>query len=477
MSIEGVKCRQYDDKPGGSEVLMIRQIAVRFTLLAGAMGGLPACVPTGGPTPTPSPTPSPGQVNRIALELVADGFTSPLGLAMPDDGSNRMFINDQLGQIWIIDADGTRLDTPFLDIADRMPEIGIDFGGGFVFDERGLLGVAFHPDYANSGRFYVCYNAPLEASDPPEFNSRLRLAEFSVSADPNVADASSQRVILEVIKPQFNHNGGQIAFGPDGFLYMSVGDGGGANDTSDGHTPGLGNGQDRTKLLGKILRLDVDGEEPYAVPADNPFVDDDATRDEIYAFGFRNPYRFSFDMGGERRLFVGDAGQDLFEEVSIVTAGGNYGWNIREGEHCFDPDAPTEPPTACDDTGANGEPLVDPIIEYPHFDDSGAPIGITVLGGYVYRGSDITDLTGEYVFGDFSTAFGMADGSIFAAAESSNGTWTRRELAIDGRPNERLGEFLLGFGQDLEGEVYVFTTENVGPVGTTGRVYRMTGID
>lgn len=456
---------------------MIRQIAVRLALGAGAMGGLHACVPMGGPTPTPSPSPAPGQVNRIALELIADGFTSPLGLATPDDGSNRMFIYDQLGQIWIIDAAGSRLETPFLDVADRMPRIGIDFGGGFIFDERGLLGVAFHPDYATNGRFFVCYNAPLQASDPTDFNSRLRLAAFSVSNDPNVADSGSERILLDVVKPQFNHNGGQIEFGPDGNLYMSVGDGGGANDTNDGHTPGLGNGQDRTKLLGKILRLNVDGAEPYEIPSDNPFVNDDTTRDEIYAFGFRNPYRFSFDMGGERRLFTGDAGQDLFEEVSIVIAGGNYGWNIKEGAHCFDPNAPTDPPATCPDTGANGEPLIDPIIEYPHFADDGTPIGITVLGGYVYRGSSIPDLAGEYIFGDFSTAFGMADGSIFAAAESSTGSWTRRELAIDGRSNDRLGEFVLGFGQDLEGEVYVFTTENVGPVGTTGRVYRMTGVD
>ncbi len=425
------------------------------------------------PPQTPPDTQDP-PTSRIALQVVAEGLTSPLAMAVPDDGTQRLFIVDQVGLIRIVNSDGTLQSAPFLDVADRMPPIGIDFGGGFIYDERGLLGLAFHPQYASNGRFYAYYNTPRQPGDPQEADSRVRLSEFRVSAaDPNQADPGSERVLFEVVKPQFNHNGGQLAFGPDGFLYVSLGDGGGADDTDFGHNPDIGNGQDLGTLLGKILRIDVDGGLPYAVPPDNPFVNTAGARSEIWALGFRNPWRFSFDPGGARRLFTADAGQELFEEVSIVQRGGNYGWRIREGFHCFDPQNPTAPPGQCPATGRGGEPLVDPIIEYPHAQADGRPVGIAVIGGFVYRGSAISGLAGEYIFGDFSTSFGAADGSIFAAREMPDGTWERRELEVAGRSGGRIERFVLGMGQDEDGEVYVLTTANLAPSGQTGQVYRI----
>ncbi len=419
-----------------------------------------------------SPPPTPPA--SIALQLMADGLTSPLDLAEPDDGTNRLFVVDQIGLIRVVDAEGNLLPDPFLDLADRLVEVGIDFGGGFIFDERGLLGLAFHPDYAANGRFFVCYNTPKRDGDPAEFDSRLRVAEFRVSdSNRNRADPASERVLLEVLKPQFNHNGGQLTFGPDGFLYVSVGDGGAGNDEGPGHAPEVGNGQSLDTLLGKLLRIDVDQGDPFGIPSDNPFIDVPDARPEIWAYGFRNPFRFSFDSDGERRLFVADVGQELFEEINIVQRGGNYGWRIREAGHCFDPQNPTVSPETCPNVGSRGEPLVDPIIEIAQTDGQGRAVGIAVIGGFVYRGDDIPSLRGAYVFGDFSTSFGQADGTLFVAVENLDGTWEHRELAVAGTPDGRLERFVLGLGRDGAGELYVMTTKNLAPAGQTGRVHRL----
>lgn len=413
----------------------------------------------------------------VGLEVIADGFVSPVGMEVPPDDSGRIFIVDQVGQIRIVGSDGELLPEPFLDLSAKLPELNA------AFDERGVLGLAFHPAYATNGRFFVRYSTPREGdpaepcNDPNGFivgcHSEV-LAEFHVSeADANRADAESEIVLLTVDKPQFNHNGGKIAFGPDGYLYVGFGDGGGANDNDAGHTPGLGNGQDPTTLLGKILRLDVDAGELYGIPADNPFVDDEEARPEIWALGLRNPWRFSFDVGGEHRMFLGDAGQDLFEEIDVIERGGNYGWNIREGIHCFDPNAPTNPPATCADTDAEDRPLIDPILEYPHADEQGEPFGIAVVAGYVYRGSAIPSLAGKFLFGDYSSRFDAAAGRLFAATEGANGVWTMAELTVAGGTDDRLGAYVLSFGQDEEGEVYVLATESSGPAGTTGRVFKI----
>ena len=294
------------------------------------------------------------------------------------------------------------------------------------------------------------------------------------AADPNLVDPGSERLLLRIPKPQSNHNGGQLAFGPDGMLYISTGDGGAGGDVGVGHTPGLGNAQDLSVLLGKILRIDVnavgDPAAPYAIPADNPFVGVAGAQPEIWAYGLRNPWRFSFDRAEPTRLFAADVGQNLYEEVDLITRGGNYGWHIREGFHCFNPDNPAVAPASCPDVGASGEPLIDPILEFPHADASG-PVTLAIIGGYVYRGTALPGLRGTYVFGQWSAGIVM-DGRIDTAVAQSDGTWSSQELSLVGFNNGRLGRYVLAFGQDAQGELYVLTSASPGPAGSTGVVYR-----
>jgi glucose/arabinose dehydrogenase len=410
-----------------------------------------------------------GDPMSAGLHLLAEGLTSPVSLVEAPDDSGRLFIVDQAGQVRILGPDDTLLDEPFLDVQDRM----VTLMPGF--DERGLLGLAFHPDYASNGRFFVYYSAPLRPSAPDGWNHTSHISEFVVSDDPDQADIDSERIVLQVDQPQFNHNAGMLAFGPaDGYLYIALGDGGGANDVGLGHTENLGNGQDATNLLGSILRIDVDAGDPYAIPADNPFVGTVA-RDEIFAYGLRNPFRISFDMGGAHDLFVADVGQNLWEEVNIVTSGGNYGWNIKEGTHCFDPDNPNVPPAECPDTGPLfGDPLIDPVIEYANSrvqPDIG--LGIAVIGGYVYRGNVLPQFRGRYIFGDWSTSFGQPDGSLFVARERRDRLWQIHPIHITTTDDGDLGHYLLGFGQDSAGEVYLLTSDNAGPTGETGKVYKL----
>ena len=424
-----------------------------------------------------------GDPFTVGIDLVAEGLTSPVALIPVPDGSGRLFVVDQIGLIRVLMSDGTLLDDPFLDVRDRLVSLQS------FYDERGLLGLAFHPDYAENGRFFVYYSAPLRDEAPAGFNHTSHISEFTVSAaDANIADATSEQILLEVDQPQFNHNAGTLAFGPsDGYLYISLGDGGGANDNQLGHVEdwyaenGGGNGQDITEnLLGSILRIDVNTGDPYGIPADNPFTDQAGCADgcdEIFAYGFRNPYRFSFDMGGSHSLLAGDAGQGLWEEISLVESGGNYGWNVKEGTHCFDAENNTHSPAQCPDVvGAGhpraGEPLIDPVIEYANQQQPGG-LGTVVVAGYVYRGDTLRQFKGRYIFGDWSKGFIQPDGSLFVAKERKNGLWQIQELLIQGHPDGRLGHYVLGFGQDLEGEVYVLTTDMTGPSGNTGTIYRL----
>ncbi len=410
----------------------------------------------------------------VGLELVVDGLTVPVALVEPDDGTGRLFIVDQVGQIRVVDGQGRLLPTPFLDVSAAL--VALRAG----YDERGLLGLAFHPDYANNGRFFVRYSTP-RGDDPGEPCTNFAagchtevLVEYGVSnEDPNVADANSGRVLLAVDQPQSNHNGGQIAFGPEGFLYAGFGDGGGAHDRGAGHTPGIGNGQDNSTLLGKIIRINVDEGDPYGIPPDNPFVNIRGSRPEIWATGLRNPWRFSFDLGDDHRLFVGDVGQNLFEEVNIIRKGGNFGWNIKEGSHCFDPDQPDDPPAACPKVDADGRVLTDPILEYAHPDVAGNGLGTAVIGGYVYRGNAIPALSSVYIFGDYSGSDQTPDGILLVATRTDLGTWTLATLDVEGFSGGRIGHYVLGLGQDNSGEVYVLTTDLSGPAGTTGRVFKL----
>jgi glucose/arabinose dehydrogenase len=414
----------------------------------------------------------------VGLHLVAEGLTSPVTMADPGDGSGRLFLVDQIGLIRVLMPDGTLRPDPFLDLRSRMVVLMAGF------DERGLLGLAFHPDYETNGRFFVYYSAPLRAGGPAGFNHTSHISEFRVSADPNRADPASERVLLQVDEPQFNHNGGTLHFGPsDGDLYISLGDGGGANDVGLGHVADWyddnagGNGQDvEQNLLGNILRIDVDGGVPYGIPADNPFVGRPGL-DEIWAYGFRNPYRFSFDRGGSHELIVADVGQLLWEEVSVAVKGGNFGWNVKEGTHCFSTATPNQSPAECPDVVESGvragDPLVDPVIEYANARQAGG-LGLAVVGGYVYRGSALPQFSRRYVFGDWSETFGgPPSGKLFVAKPRKRGLWHMEQLRIATSPTGELGHRVLGFGQDSAGELYVLTTDNVGPSGTTGKVFKL----
>jgi glucose/arabinose dehydrogenase len=350
---------------------------------------------------------------QLALEDFVSGLSNPLGFEAPDDGTNRIFIIEQGGAIRVVQA-GMVLATPFLDISSQ-----IESGG-----EEGLLGMACHPNFSASGRFYVDYTRRLSTGQ-----LQTVISEFAVSAaDPNQADPSSERQLLVVDQPFDNHNGGQLAFGADGFLYIAFGDGGSEGDPS-------GNAQNKNVLLGKILRIGVDppfaSGKQYAIPSGNPFAGGGGLP-EIWAYGFRNPWRFSFDRS-TGRLIAGDVGQDDWEEVDVVTGGGNYGWNIMEGNHCYPPSV-----TSCNMAG-----LVAPIAEYGH-DASG---GISIIGGYVYHGSAIAGLEGTYIFGDLSS------GHVWGLKQDATLDWHMTLILTHNLT-------VSSFGQDAAGELYLLDYGN-----------------
>ncbi len=385
------------------------------------------------------------KTGMLNLQLVADNFVSPVKLVESPDDTGRLFVADRIGVIKII-KNKKVLDEPFLDLKANLVELQENY------DERGLLGMAFSPNFETNRKFYVYYSAPLRGGAPAGFDHTSRISEFTVSeSNPDKADLNSEKIIMEIDQPQFNHNGGEIIFGPDGYLYVGVGDGGNADDFGLGH-PAMGNGQDLKSPLGKILRIDANG----GVPSDNPF------HNAIYAYGFRNPFRMSFDRKtGE--LFVGDVGQNLWEEVDIVEKGKNYGWNIKEGNHCFSHESPDESPADCRNTGYNGEELVAPILEYSHTE------GISLIGGFVYRGEKIPALYGKYVFGDWSGSFTSAAGKIFVAeppAQGESDGWSITQT-------KEIDSFVLGFGEDKNGELYLLTSGEAGPAGNAGKIYKI----
>ena len=392
---------------------------------------------------------------KVRLELVADGFTSPVVLVEPNDGSQRLFVVDQPGVIWVI-SEGHRLEEAFLDLRERVVELNS------FYDERGLLGLAFHPDFATNGRFYVSYSGHLrEGLSPDQWDHTTYISEFTVSG--NRADSASERVLLAIDKPGYNYEAGHIAFGPDGYLYIATGD-----SVRDPATEAGKYAQDTTSLLGKILRIDVNGVadtgQNYLIPADNPFASGNGLT-EIFALGFRNPYRFSFDTSDSEkpRLFVADVGQVMMEEVSLVQASGNYGWPVREGTTCFNALNWGQPLGSCPTDG-----LSDPIVAYAHQGDLSA-----IIGGVVYQGKAIPELIGGYVFGDW----GRGNGHLFVAHPPAfgSGLWNITELPLemDGSQPE-LGQ-LLGIGQDESGELYLLTKDpGVGAIGNSGVVYKLT---
>lgn len=409
---------------------------------------------------------------KVQLELVADGFTSPVALVDPADGRDRLFVVDQPGLIWVLIA-GDRIEKPFLDLRERVVELNASY------DERGLLGLTFHPDFATNGLFYVSYSAPLQAGvSPEEWDHTTYISEFNVSREnPNQADPDSERILLAIDKPGYNYEAGHIAFGPDGYLYIATGD-----SVRDPATEAGEYAQDTSSLLGKILRIDVNGTgdtgQNYVVPSDNPFVSGQG-RPEIFAVGFRNPYRFSFDTAHnvpvplredksfdvsgprEARLFVADVGQARMEEVSLVQVGRNYGWPIREGTACFNAQDWNRPLESCPAFG-----LSEPIIAYAHQGDLSA-----VIGGAVYRGKTIPVLAGGYIFGDW----GRGRGHLFVAYPPyfGFGRWEVTEIPL----KIEIGQ-LLGIGQDASGELYLLTkAPGLGAIGNSGAVYKLVPIE
>ncbi|MEN6517987.1 MAG: PQQ-dependent sugar dehydrogenase [Methanospirillum sp.] len=426
----------------------------------------------------------------VGLKRIAGGFTSPSMVADPKDGSGRLFLVDQTGYVKIFYANGTVVDQPFLDVRDRMVNLSP------TYDERGLLSIAFHPQFATNGRVFAYYSAPLRAGVDPNWSCTNHLSEFRVSSsNPNQVNMSSEKVLLLVDKPYQNHNGGFLLFGPtDGYLYLPLGDGGRADDTGMGHIPGTGNAQNLTTLLGKVIRIDVNSVsagKQYGIPADNPFLSNATIPPEIYAYGFRNPAFATFDSGGSHHMFIAMAGQRLFESVLIVYKGGDYPWNIREGTHCFDPSNDfAVPNTTCRITGYSGQPLIGPVVELGH------DVGDTIVGGVVYRGSGLgSSLQGSYVFGTWSDESrtvgngtlliatpppGLDTATLPDAASSltaaQNAMWTTKLVTVANNPNGRINAFVRGMFEDSNHEVLVLINQNGGPGLTpqnSGEVWMM----
>jgi glucose/arabinose dehydrogenase len=401
----------------------------------------------------------------IKLEPLVTGVNAPLMMVQPA-GDDRMFVIEQWGRIRIV-KDGKLRSEPFLDIRSKIVTQYHDF------DERGLLGLAFHPDFANNGKFYVAYSAPRDFQQDLAkmfwYDHTNVVAEYTISNEnPNAANPNSERIISSITWPQFNHNGHWIGFGKDGMLYISTGDGGYANDWGIGHNVTEGNGQDLRSLNGKILRVDVngtDGDKNYTIPSDNPFVGDSNALPEIWAYGLRNPWRCSFDMGGED-LMCGDVQQNSFEEVDIIAKGGNHGWRKMEATHCFDYTKPDEHPETCDTDG-----MVMPVIEYKNCtaQPDGCK-GISVTGGYVYRGS-VSAWDGKYIFGDWSKSFAEKDGQIFIATKGGDGTWTMENTTVTNMEGKL--PYVLAFAQDAAGEVYALTSVTTGPNGSLDTIYKI----
>ena len=385
-------------------------ITIALTLLLGLSGLGAAFAPARAQQPaTATPTaPEAGwdlAAAGFTFEEVATGLSNPLWITSPPDDS-RLFVLEQTGTVRII-KDGSLLPAPFLDIGDRITNEGT---------EQGLLGLAFHPDYATNGVFYVYYT---------DTQGTVTVSRFNVTDDPNVADPASEVVQLTQAEPYPNHNGGAILFGPDGYLYLGLGDGGSAGDPQ-------GNGQNLGTWLGKLLRIDpdpaaADGSQQYAVPTDNPFVNTPDALPEIWAYGLRNPWRVSFDTAtGD--LWIADVGQDEWEEVNHAPAGSpggeDYGWSIREGAHCFKAEQ-------CDTDG-----LTDPVVEYNHSE------GVSVTGGYVYHGTAIPDLVGTYLYADYGT------GLLWGLRPAGDGSYVA-SAPID------TGFNITSFGQGNDGEMYL----------------------
>ena len=383
---------------------IVQNISTAISEVLPTQGPSDTPAPTATETPLPSPTPLPQPTfpdpAAFTWALVAEGFQRPLLLTNAADGSGRLFVVGQNGLIWVVE-NGVTLADPFLDIVSQVGSSG---------NEQGLLGLAFHPDYQQNGSFYVNYT---------DVNGDTVISRFQVSSNPNQADPSSETILLQVDQPYPNHNGGHLEFGPDGYLYFGLGDGGSGGDP-------LGNGQSLDTLLGKLLRVDVNSATPYGIPPDNPFANGGGLP-EIWAYGLRNPWRFSFDAAtGD--LYIADVGQGEWEEVDYlpggIAGGENFGWNYFEGNHPYQGTPP------------EGVQLINPITEYRHEGRC------SVTGGYVYRGAMLPQWQGVYIYGDYCS------GEVFGLLQNPDGAWESRVLY-------QLPISITSFGLDENGEIYV----------------------
>lgn len=371
---------------------------------------VPAATEAGSPVPAGSVTEFPDP-NMFTWQPVATGLRRPLDLIALGDGSGRMLLLEQPGVIRVLDPSGL-LPEPFLDIVERVGSSG---------NEQGLLGIALHPNFLENRFFYLNYT---------DLNGDTVVARFTAGDDLLSADPGSEKILLRVPQPYRNHNGGEMVFGPDGYLYIGLGDGGSSGDPQN-------NGQSTEALLGSILRIDVDGGDPYGIPADNPFIYGGGAP-EVWAYGLRNPWRFSFDRltGG---LYIADVGQNAWEEINYLPAGSpggaNFGWNYREGTHDYRGPAPA------------GLELVEPVFEYDHSQ------GCSVTGGYVYRGQALPELRGIYIFADFCS------GKVWGLLGAEDGNWRAQEMY-------QTGMNVSSFGEDADGELYLIDQGS-------GGVYRL----
>lgn len=411
------------------------------------------------------PIPAPIQKGpvRLRLKQIASGLTAPNWAVSAPGDSEHLYTVDQSGKLWRIDlTSGNKI---FMNFSSLLVPLGIS--GSDSYDERGFLGFAFHPQYAVNDLLYTYTSEPAgDSSDfstiptgtSPNHRSVIREWKLNFSSFTPEPAALETRMLLTVDQPQFNHNGGALNFGPDNLLYIAFGDGGASDDEGIGHGA-EGNGQNPGNPLGSLLRIDPAGNNSsngkYGIPNDNPFVGSDTALPETYAYGFRNPFRFSFDSKtGE--LVLADVGQNNIEEVDVVQPGGNYGWRLKEGSFRFEPNG--NDPGFVTDGSVEGN-FIDPIVQYDHDE------GTAVIGGFVYRGNAISALQGKYLFGDVAKT-GNGDGRLFYSDGSSI-------LEVDLTNDDQPGFWVLGFGQDGDGELYVLGNTTGIPFGTTGAVYKL----
>jgi glucose/arabinose dehydrogenase len=371
-------------------------------------------------------TPDPLPPLTLTIQPIVTNVEGPTAMAFPE--KDVIWLLLQKGLIRVI-KNGKLIDTPLLDLRGKMIEVNDGY------EERGLLGIALHPGFKTNGKFYLFYSTPSTNGS----NHKDVVAEYRLSPS-GVVDPGSARIILSAEKPDGNHNGGCLQFGPDGYLYITFGDGGGQGDKHGD----FGNGQKMDTWLGKILRVDVDTSVGYLVPKDNPFVGEKGVSPEIWAYGFRNPYRISFDKA-TGTLFAGDVGQDLWEEVDIVQKGANYGWRLFEGTHPYKPASGTDP-----------KGITMPINEYNHRE------GISVIGGYVYNGRQVPGLQGKYLFCDWS-------GPVWYLQKQAS-RWLRGKVTLQGIIHDSK---ITGFSEDPSGELYLTTNTDTGLGNNNGAVFKL----